>query len=93
VRFQPRLGVKRVRANQKHLLHRPRSGVQALEPGIRRVLHLETRRRLAASYLDSAGDDPRDVRAVFDDEVEDLVEPADAPVLSLDLAELHRGEL
>ena len=47
----------------------------------------------AAADLDAAGDDPRDVRAVPDDAIEDRVEPADAPVLAFDPAEFHRPRL
>jgi hypothetical protein len=54
-------------------------------------LDLEAPRRLPPSDFDAAGDDARDVRALFDDPVEDLIEPADAAVLALDAAELHRS--
>src|SRR5690349_8102209 len=79
-----RLGVG---ADEEHFLHRARPGVEALQPRIRRVLHLEAWRRLAAADFDAAGDDAADVRTILDDPVEDLVEPADAPVLPLDPAE------
>src|SRR6185503_9087937 len=86
---QPLLRRLGVRANQEHLLNRPRPVVEALEPGLGRVLHAEARRVLAAADLDAARHDSADVGALLDDPVEDRVEPADAPVLSLDPAELH----
>src|SRR5687767_14658558 len=67
---QPRPCARRVRADEEHLLHRARPRVEALQPGVGRVLHLEARRSLAAADLDAAGDDAGDVGALLDDPVE-----------------------
>src|SRR5690242_17750513 len=86
---QPFLDALRVRADQKDLLHRPRSCVQAFQTRLGRILDLEARRRLAAPSLDPARDDAGHERAVLDDVVEQFVEATDAAVLALDAAELH----
>jgi hypothetical protein len=52
-------------------------------------LNLKTRRRFSAADFDSARDDSSDVRTILDDAIENLIEPADSPVLSLDPAKFH----
>ena len=52
-------------------------------------MEFETGGRVAAADFDPAWDDPRDVRTVLDDAIENLVKSADAPVLSFDSADFH----
>jgi hypothetical protein len=52
-------------------------------------LDLEIRRRFSAADFDSAGNNPRDMRAELDDPIQDRIQPTNTPVLPFDPAELH----
>src|SRR3954468_18530723 len=86
---QPGFRLLRIAANQKYFLHGPRPRVKALQPRVRRILHLKVRRCLSAANLDAAWHNSADVRAITHDTVKDRIESANPAMLSFDAAELH----
>src|SRR5262245_42174342 len=77
-------------ADQENFLHRSCTGIQAFQTCVGWILNLEIGRRSAAADFDSAGDDPRDVRALFDDPIEYFIQSTNAAMLTLHPAKLHR---
>jgi hypothetical protein len=86
---QPFLCGVGVAADQEDFLDGAGGGVEAFQAGFGGVLDFEAGWGFAAAAVDSAGDDAGDVGAVFDDVVEEGIEPADAAVLAFDAAEFH----
>src|SRR5580693_3227495 len=86
---QPKHGFFGVVTHDKHFLHSPRPGIKAFQPRQRWILHLKTRRRFSPADLDPSRHDARNVRALPDDKIENLIEPADTAVLAFDSADFH----
>ena len=88
---QPRLRGFGIGADEEDFLHGAGGVVETFEAGVGFVLNFEAGRRLAATDLDSAGDDARHVRTVLDDAIEQRIKPADPAMLTLNPAELHEA--
>jgi hypothetical protein len=80
-----------VAANEENFLNGSRAEIEAFKACRGFVLEFEAEfgRLFAAADFDPAGNDARDIGALFDDAVEDCIQSRDAAMLTFDASELH----